>query len=168
MPEALLAEGFRRAVLAFLVKERAIADKLRVKMLGWRHGGGFSAHNRVRIGDREGRMKHAGYMIRAPTSLEKMIYDDRRKSPGDQASGTVIYRWKMHLGLKRSFQIMPGAQWLELLVAVGTGVTPCPPHRSLRAALPHKAPTSGDWRESVRPDRDEYYGPTGCSVSAAC
>ena len=60
VPEALLAEGFRRAVLAFLVKAGAITDELRVKMLGWRYGGGFSAHNRVRVGDREGRMKLAG------------------------------------------------------------------------------------------------------------
>ena len=29
--------------------------------------------------------------------------------------GTVIYRSKMHAGLKRNFQVMPGAQWLELL-----------------------------------------------------
>ena len=36
VPEALLAEGFRRAVLAFLVKAGAITDELRVKMLGWR------------------------------------------------------------------------------------------------------------------------------------
>ncbi len=31
-------------------------------------------------------------------------------------TGTVIYRSKMHLGLKRNFQVMPGAQWLELLL----------------------------------------------------
>lgn len=48
-------------------------------MLGWRYCGGFSAHNRVRVIDREGRIKLAGYMIRAPMSLEKMTYDDRRK-----------------------------------------------------------------------------------------
>ena len=52
-------------------------------------------------------MKLAGYMIRAPMSLEKMTYD--------AATGTVIYRSKMHLGLKRNFQVMPGAEWLELL-----------------------------------------------------
>ena len=69
--------------------------------------GGFSAHNRVRVGDRDGRMKLAGYRIRAPMSLEKMTYD--------RATGTVIYRSKMHLGLKRNFQVMPGAQWRELL-----------------------------------------------------
>ena len=40
-------------------------------------------------------------------SLAKMTYD--------AATGTVIYRSKMHLGLKRNFQVMPGAQWLALL-----------------------------------------------------
>ena len=63
VPEALLCEGFRRAVLAFLVKERAITGELRTKMLGWRYCVGFSAHNQVRVGDREGRIKLAGYMI---------------------------------------------------------------------------------------------------------
>ena len=27
----------------------------------------------------------------------------------------LVYRSKMHLGLKRNFQVMPGAEWLELL-----------------------------------------------------
>jgi len=46
-------------------------------------------------------------MLRAPISLQKMAYD--------AASGTVIYRSKMHAGLKRNFQVMPGAEWLALL-----------------------------------------------------
>jgi hypothetical protein len=33
----------------------------------------------------------------------------------DAASGTVIYRSKRHAGLKRNFQVMPGAEWLALL-----------------------------------------------------
>ena len=41
--------------------------------------------------DREGRMKLAGYMLRAPMSLAKMSYD--------AATGTVIYLSKMHLGI---------------------------------------------------------------------
>ena len=60
-------------------------------------------------------MKLAGYTIRAPMSLEKMS--------DDPATGTVIYRSKMHLGLKRNFQVMPGVEWLELLckhIAQGT------------------------------------------------
>jgi len=108
IPEALLEGGFRRAVLDFLVAERAISEELRHRMLGWRYSG-FSAHNQVRAPaeDAEGRKKLAGYMLRAPLSLAKMSYD--------VASGTVIYRSKMHLGLKRNFQVMPGAEWLELL-----------------------------------------------------
>ena len=46
-------------------------------------------------------------MLRAPMSLEKMSYD--------AATGTVIYRSKMHLGLKRNFQLMREAEWLALL-----------------------------------------------------
>jgi hypothetical protein len=30
-------------------------------------------------------------------------------------AGMVVYRSHMHKGLKRNFQLMPGAQWLELL-----------------------------------------------------
>ena len=77
-------------------------------MLAWRHGG-FSVHNEVRVAaaDAEGRKKLAGYMLRAPISLEKMSYD--------AATGTVTYRSKMHAGLKRNFQLMPGAAWLALL-----------------------------------------------------
>src|SRR6267143_3026192 len=47
------------------------------------------------------------YMLRALLSLEKMTYD--------AATGSVIYRSKMHVGLKRNFQVMSGAEWLELL-----------------------------------------------------
>src|SRR3970282_1949241 len=77
-------------------------------MLPWRYSG-FSAHNEVSVAaeDAEGRKKLAGYMLRAPLSLPKMTYD--------AATGTVIYRSKMHAGLKRNFQVMPGAEWLELL-----------------------------------------------------
>jgi len=68
-----------------------ISEALRVKLLGWRRSG-FSVHNEVRVAqdDAAGRTKLAGYMLRAPLSLAKMSYD--------AASGTVIYRSKMHLG----------------------------------------------------------------------
>ena len=46
-------------------------------------------------------------MLRAPMSLEKMTYD--------AGTGTLIYRSKMHASLKRNFQVMNGAEWLELL-----------------------------------------------------
>ena len=76
VPQTLLAEGLRRAVLGFLVKNEALADELPNRMLGWRRAG-FSAHNEVRVPaeDAEGRKNLAGYMLRAPMSLEKMTYD---------------------------------------------------------------------------------------------
>ena len=43
-------------------------------------------------------------------------------------------------------------------VAVGTAIADRPPHRSVRAALPHTAPTSDGWRQSAHRDRD---APTG-------
>src|SRR5262245_35048169 len=84
----LLVEGFRRAVLDFLVGQGAISEVLRVKLLGWRHSG-FSVHNKVQVAqnDAAGRTKLAGYVLRAPTALEKMRYDT--------VTGTVIYRSKM-------------------------------------------------------------------------
>jgi len=77
-------------------------------MLAWRHSG-FSGHNgvRIRAGDAEGRKKLAQYMLRAPFFLEKMTYLPE--------TGMVTYRSHMHKSLKRNLQLMPGAQWLELL-----------------------------------------------------
>ena len=87
------------------MREHALSEDLCSRMLGWRYSG-FSAHNQVRITaeDAGGRKKLAGTMLRAPMLLAKMTYD--------AATGSVIYRSKMHLGLKRNFQVMPGAQWL--------------------------------------------------------
>jgi hypothetical protein len=50
----------------------------------------------------------ARYMVRNPFALEKMEYKAE--------SRVVVYRSKMHASLKRNFQIMPGAQWLKLLI----------------------------------------------------
>ncbi len=36
VPEALLVEGFRRAVLEFLVRQQALSEALRGRMFGWR------------------------------------------------------------------------------------------------------------------------------------
>jgi len=125
VPEGLLVEGFRRAVLEFLVRQQGLSEELRGRMLGWRYSG-FSAHNQVRVtaGDPEGRKKLAGFMLRAPMSLEKMRYDAE--------TGTVIYRSKMHLGL-----LQPHA--MERSPPVPSDAWP------LNSVLPltyHRAPTS--------------------------
>jgi ribosomal protein S27E len=44
VPEALLAERLRRAVLGLLVRREAIPPALAAQMLAWRHSG-FSVHN---------------------------------------------------------------------------------------------------------------------------
>ena len=108
VPVKLLEQGFRCEVLKLLVAERAIGERLSASMLAWRHSG-FSVHNgvRVRARDAEGRKKLAQYMLRAPSSLEKMT--------DLPETGMVMYRSHMHKGLKRDFQLMPDAQWLELL-----------------------------------------------------
>lgn len=62
---------------------------------------------RVRAGDAQGRKQFAQYMLRAPFSLEKMTY-----LPD---TAMLMYRSHMHKSLKRNFQLMPGAQWLEML-----------------------------------------------------
>jgi hypothetical protein len=85
VPGDLLAEGFRRAVLDFLVENGALSEELRARMLAWQHGG-LSVHNEVSgaAEDAEGRKSLAGYMLRAPMSLENMRYD--------ALTGTVIDR----------------------------------------------------------------------------
>jgi len=47
-------------------------------------------------------------MIRAPFSLDKPEYKTEQ--------GVTVYRSKLHATLKRNFQIMPGAKWLEILL----------------------------------------------------
>jgi len=60
VPEELLAERFRQAVLALLAQKSAISEGLRSTLLGWAHSG-FSVHNQVRVADAQGRASLAGY-----------------------------------------------------------------------------------------------------------
>ncbi len=106
VPRGLLERRFRSEVLALLVREGEISESLVQRITVWRHTG-FSVHNGVRVRDAAERQKLAQYMLRAPFSLEKMRYDER--------TGMVLYRSHLHKSLKRNYQLMPGAQWLELL-----------------------------------------------------
>jgi hypothetical protein len=63
---------------------------------------------RVKARDSEGQQQLARYLVRAPFALEKTEYKPD--------CGMVVYRSRMHQGLKRNYQIMPGAQWLALLL----------------------------------------------------
>ena len=49
------------------------------------------------------------------------------------------------------------ASWFSVIkdgVAVGITVARYPPHRSVRAAFPHTAPTLDEWRQSGHSDMD--------------
>jgi hypothetical protein len=61
-------------------------------MLAWRHAG-FPTHNAVRVPaeDAEGRKKLAGYMLRAPMSLEKMTYDAATGNRRARVESGVFY-----------------------------------------------------------------------------
>jgi hypothetical protein len=109
IPTELLEQQLRRAVVEMLLADEAIDEDLVAKLMSWQHSG-FSVHNQVRIeaGDAQGRQQLACYMIRAPFSLEKTEY---KAEPG-----VIVYRSKQHATLKRNFQIMPGAKWLEMLL----------------------------------------------------
>lgn len=106
LPRKLLERGFQDAVLKMLIEEGELSQELAQRLRAWRHTG-FSVHNGVRVRDAAGRQKLAQYMLRAPFSLEKMCYDEH--------TGMVLYRSRMHKGLKRNYQLMTGAAWLELL-----------------------------------------------------
>ena len=60
-----------------------------------------------------------------------------------------VYQWKL-LG---SNKIKLGSD----TIAVGTRVTPRPPHRSGQAQLRHPVPTSGVWRRNAHQARDEGF-----------
>ncbi len=109
IPTDVLEEGLREKVFALLKREGCIDDQLIDRMRAWHHTG-FSTHNgvRLRARDADGRRQLARYMIRPPFALEKMTYVE--------TSATVIYRAKMHATLKRNFQVLPGAKWLQLLL----------------------------------------------------
>ena len=63
---------------------------------------------RIRADYVEGRKQLARYMIRNLFSLEKMTYKAKQ--------GVVVYRSKLCATLKRNYQLMPGAEWLKLLI----------------------------------------------------
>ncbi len=106
VPHRLLERRFRTEVLALLLREGEVSEALVQRITAWRHTG-FSVHNGVKVRDAAGRQRLAQYMLRAPFALEKMKYDER--------TGMVLYRSHLHKSLKRNYQLMPGAQWLELL-----------------------------------------------------
>jgi hypothetical protein len=78
---------FKDKVFAMLIQEGKISDELACKISSWPHSG-FNIHNEVQIdaGDDKGKETLAQYIIKAPISQERMIYDKEKQ--------VVIYRSK--------------------------------------------------------------------------
>jgi hypothetical protein len=89
VPRKLLEQGFRKEVLAMLLRDGLVTEALAKKMLGWRQSG-FSADNSVRVRARDSAAPRrlVQDMLRAPFALEEMAYD--------ADSGIAIYRSHMH------------------------------------------------------------------------
>jgi hypothetical protein len=97
---------FRARLLARLVERHAISHELATRLLGWRHPG-FSAHvgEPIAAGDTHSLEDMAGYVVRNPLSLKRLVYLD-----GQQA---VIYRaLKPNPSLGQNFLAMDPLEWL--------------------------------------------------------
>jgi len=84
---------FMNKVFTMLIGEEKISDALAQKVASWPHSG-FNIHNGVEIDadDKKGRETLAQYIIKAPVSQERMIYDrENQKVIYTSKRGTVSY-----------------------------------------------------------------------------
>ena len=84
---------FREKVFSMLIQEEKISEDLAGKIRQWPHSG-FNIHNEVEISadDEKGRQTLAQYIIKAPISQERMIYDkENQKVIYKSKHGTIIY-----------------------------------------------------------------------------
>ena len=84
---------FREKVFTMLIQEEKISENLAASIRQWPHSG-FNIHNEVEIAadDEKGRQTLAQYIIKAPVSQEKMIYDkENQKVNYKSKHGTIAY-----------------------------------------------------------------------------
>ena len=99
---------FRERLLARLIERHAISEELARKLLAWRHPG-FSAHvgDLIPFEDKKAIQDVASYLVRAPFSLQKLVYLDGHKA--------VLYRSRLNPSLGRNFEAMDPLEWLARL-----------------------------------------------------
>ncbi len=88
-----MAIVFRSKVLNMFIKKEKITPDQAQMISSWPHSG-FNIHNEVKIPayDEQGRIKLAQYIIKAPISLERMIYDkENQKVIYKSKNGTVVF-----------------------------------------------------------------------------
>ena len=101
-------ELFRERLLARLVERHAISEDLARKLVAWAHPG-FSSHigEPIPCADKKSIEDLACYLVRAPLSLQKLVYLDGHKA--------VIYRSRRNPSLGRNFEAMDPLEWLARL-----------------------------------------------------
>ena len=99
---------FRERLLARLVEHHAISDDLARKLVAWTHPG-FSSHiaEAIPFANKKAIEDLACYLVRAPLSLQKLVYLDGQKA--------VLYRSRMNPSLGRTFEAMDPLEWLARL-----------------------------------------------------
>jgi hypothetical protein len=99
---------FRERLLARLVERHAISEDLARKLVAWTHPG-FSSYvaKAIPFEDRKAVEDVACYLVRAPFSLQKLVYLDGQKA--------VLYRSRMNPSLGRNFEAMDPLEWLARL-----------------------------------------------------
>jgi len=84
---------FRDKVFSMLIHEGKISEDLARKIDEWPHSG-FNIHNEVQIdaNDEKGKQNLAQYIVKAPISQERMIYDkENQKVIYKSKHGTIVY-----------------------------------------------------------------------------
>jgi len=99
---------FRERLLARLVERHAISEDLARKFVAWKHPG-FSSHiaDAIPFENKKAIEDLACYLVRAPLSLQKLVYLDGQKA--------VLYRSRMNPSLGRNFEAMDPLEWLARL-----------------------------------------------------
>jgi Transposase zinc-binding domain/Putative transposase len=99
---------FRERLLARLVERHATSEDLARKLVAWRHPG-FSSHlaDPIPFESKKAIEDLACYLVRAPLSLQKLVYLDGRQA--------VLYRSRMNPSLGRNFEAMDPLEWLARL-----------------------------------------------------
>jgi hypothetical protein len=106
------AEGvmklFRERLLARLVEHHAISEELARKLVAWTHPG-FSSHvaEAIPFENKKAIEDLACYLVRAPFSLQKLVYLDGHKA--------VLYRSRLNPSLGRNFEALDPLEWLARL-----------------------------------------------------
>jgi hypothetical protein len=98
----------QKKMLKLMLKKKKL-DKERVQLLtSWEHTGfHIDSSRRLSQGDRAGLEAVLQYLERPPVSLERLTYRE---------NGVVHYRGKFNPNLQRDYQLVPGVEFLAMLV----------------------------------------------------